>query len=1219
MKILKIELQNINSLKSDHPIVIDFQKEPFQDVGLFAITGSTGAGKTTVLDAITIALYHQVPRFKQSHIKAGLNDVISYGAIEAFSRVLFQNDGQVFEAFWAMRLVGKNGKLLNIPKEEVRLIELSTGKIIAEKKSEVKTEVERLTQLNYNQFLRSVMLAQGEFAAFLSAKGSEKGALLEQITGEEIYKKIGEATNAKIFEERKVLEKIKSKINNEDLLSAEEKDALNKEEALLNEELKTIERELKLLDEIIHWHKTLENLQNEKTQLLKDQEELEKVIIEKQSVFKALELYKEAEPFKDVVDHLNRTEKELEKKQLDFKLVCSSLLELQSQCEQVNIQFNQSKKLTEDKEKLVQDWMPKLELISGLESRMKAQVEQKKKLQVALVELQNLLKELTQLSQKKSSEKERLSSNQAQLVEYLNFNKLVPRIEGHLNKWTSDLSLRNRNAKAVKDLACEIDQRKKVLRELEDTIERLKEETNKNKIQVELVRSQFDVTCQKLNGKDLDALLKQKDQTDRERQKWVEVSNLNKGFLQLTKEIAILDQNIVQLTQDGVQSEKQMTLLSDEIKQAQLVLSDAEKIWELEQTILSFEEERKKLQKGEPCPLCGSTIHPLVEKYHGLDASKSKQLIKDRKRSLELLIEKEKILNIEATKQKTQLENITSQKKKLGFQLEEVSQSFLILKVDCQLNETENINNRLEEYLAISSQLNETIQITQKLNKLKEEQSKQIQQLLDSNHKVEKEEATQREKQSNIKADFEQKQQAFQQLIVENKELEKALSAQMQEFNLNLPECDKTDLFIVQLEDSVKSFRKKEKELSDNEKTLGQLNVESTSLKERMDEKIEAEKQAKREFTAISELMEATQKERAEILPLDISIDDKRQLLQKDMTETKTSFRRIDEQLQKLTTEKVSKVKERENLQKEIQNLEVELNTSGKQLRISLEDSVFSKREELEKSLLSYNEKAKYTEIKQRIEERGVKLSALSEKLKKEMEVLEDKKPSQLDLQNAQLKKSSSDQQKNINFKRLGEIKQKFDLDHQIKERNKTVFDEIDKQEKVLKKWTDLMSLLGGSKDAFNIYVQRLTLQSLIQLANVHLFRLNKRYSLKMEKEYKVGEELNFKLVDEYQTGQMRYVDTSSGGEKFLISLALALGLSDLSSHNVRIDSLFIDEGFGTLDANTLETVISTLETLKAQGKMIGVISHVENLKERISTQIQVLKKSHGVSELKVV
>jgi exonuclease SbcC len=99
----------------------------------------------------------------------------------------------------------------------------------------------------------------------------------------------------------------------------------------------------------------------------------------------------------------------------------------------------------------------------------------------------------------------------------------------------------------------------------------------------------------------------------------------------------------------------------------------------------------------------------------------------------------------------------------------------------------------------------------------------------------------------------------------------------------------------------------------------------------------------------------------------------------------------------------------------------------------------------------------------------------------------------------------------------------------------------------------------------------------------------------------------------------MRYVDTSSGGEKFIISLSLALALSDLASSNVRIDSLFIDEGFGTLDSNTLETVISTLETLQSQGKMIGIISHVENLKERIPTQIQITKKSNGISSVDIV
>ena len=105
-----------------------------------------------------------------------------------------------------------------------------------------------------------------------------------------------------------------------------------------------------------------------------------------------------------------------------------------------------------------------------------------------------------------------------------------------------------------------------------------------------------------------------------------------------------------------------------------------------------------------------------------------------------------------------------------------------------------------------------------------------------------------------------------------------------------------------------------------------------------------------------------------------------------------------------------------------------------------------------------------------------------------------------------------------------------------------------------------------------------------------------------MSETYKAGEELNFNLIDHYQTDQSRLVDTSSGGEKFIISLALALGLSDLASKNVKIDSLFIDEGFGTLDSSSLETVISTLETLQSQGKMIGIISHVENLKERIPT-----------------
>jgi exonuclease SbcC len=169
------------------------------------------------------------------------------------------------------------------------------------------------------------------------------------------------------------------------------------------------------------------------------------------------------------------------------------------------------------------------------------------------------------------------------------------------------------------------------------------------------------------------------------------------------------------------------------------------------------------------------------------------------------------------------------------------------------------------------------------------------------------------------------------------------------------------------------------------------------------------------------------------------------------------------------------------------------------------------------------------------------------------------------------------------------------------------------RQQAELDIWLRLDSLIGSAKgDKYRKFAQGLTLDHLVHLANRQLGRLHGRYLLQRQ----LGGELELDIVDTWQGDTRRDTRTLSGGESFLVSLALALALSDLVSHKTSIDSLFLDEGFGTLDPETLDVALDALDSLHASGKMIGVISHVEGLKERIPVQIRVHKGSGGLSTL---
>ncbi|WP_374276622.1 SbcC/MukB-like Walker B domain-containing protein [Azonexus sp.] len=199
---------------------------------------------------------------------------------------------------------------------------------------------------------------------------------------------------------------------------------------------------------------------------------------------------------------------------------------------------------------------------------------------------------------------------------------------------------------------------------------------------------------------------------------------------------------------------------------------------------------------------------------------------------------------------------------------------------------------------------------------------------------------------------------------------------------------------------------------------------------------------------------------------------------------------------------------------------------------------------------------------------------------------------------------------------RLGAGRALLASDEQARRNQQALLAQIAAQARESDLWQHLDSLIGSARgDKFRKFAQGLTLDHLLHLANRHLARLHGRYLLRR----KPSCELELDIVDSWQGEVARDTRTLSGGESFLVSLALALALSDLVSHKTSIDSLFLDEGFGTLDADTLEIALDALDTLNASGKMIGVISHVEGMKERIPVQIRVDKGGGiGYSRLSV-
>ena len=1159
MKIKKIEFCNINSLA--HEWTIDFESPDFAKSGMFCISGPTGSGKTSILDAICLGLYGKTPRL--GAIVGDSNEVMTYGAKNCYAKVTFECCGTVYSARWEQHRSARTNKLQKyawaLTNETTQTVEASFSK-----QSEIEATMTRVIGLDFGQFTKSMMLAQGEFNKFLKCNENERAAILEKLTGDGIYRKIAVAVHDLYASANKAVEDIENKIGDVNLLSEEELVELNSKIAVAEEQKKTLANETERLLFICTWfenlhgyEKFLSDAKNQLENAERAKAEFEPNRCKLERALHAQEVESVFVEFKSVRDNLTRMKSQLEENKKNLPAAETNLEQASSKNREAQEAFEKSKAEYSANEAL---W----EQVSSLDVDIR---NTRTQLQNAKDSVSKFLKESEETQKKISETDTRISDNEQALEKvekYLSENQKDETIDGQISLLKSQIAeWKSENANVEAELQ-KLGALKKSLQDFDADFEKQKQELQL--LQQYLMERQIDAelvsTFPEMNGLTNDA------------------ERHHKEFERLQGEI---DSKQKQLENVKAECSQILEKLSSLQKEKETIIQ--------EDIPVVVAELRRNLKPHEPCPVCGSREHLSCEESEKVESGAD---------SLNDFADKLRKINSEIEQSQHKLDSFRTQQKHFEDTLGESSQKQKE-ESDAEKSTLEQLNGKLEPWKK-SATLESVREILQELSELKNVYLQ----------KKEKADALQNEvnhaavNRANLAGNANVAEESLNKSQSKAQKISQEIETAFAEWFSNV-RMEDIDALFAELEKKNSWWKKaQEKKL----KVDNDLNMDR-SAKVQHQENLAQAKMRLDDATAkqneIQQTLDDCNAKRKELFgEKSVDVERGRSRTLRDAAETLANESlRKEQQMREVKMALDNSIAE---LNRSIEEIEPKLAQLQTQFLDALSAKGFANEQEFAAAKLTESERKSLQQLQKNVDDNlttaQTSVKNFNDQLAKHLEKKNFEEPEEIAKQKRDDAKAKmnectvnlatwTEQKKNDNL-----LRQKFN-DMQA-ELVKLKSKRADWEQ--MQRWFNGNRLDTGNGDVFVRFIQTITLRNLLKIANGYLRDMFPRYEMVTE-----PNTLNIQLVDHDNSDAVRPIDNISGGEGFLVSLSLALGISTLASRNVRIDSMFLDEGFGTLDSKMLqETVIVLQKMQQEKGKLLGVITHVDLVKSELPTHIEV-------------